>query len=92
MAALRKSLAESKVIQVARTGPAQYVFPWALVYDHALPNPDATQFCPVLDEWAEDGRRHDEAIGARCPAQRGAIACAGRSNLPLWVVRTVTSD
>jgi hypothetical protein len=65
--ALRGTLAESKVIQVARTGPAQYVFPWALVYDLSLPNPDAAEFCPVLEDWGEDGRRPDAELRTSCP-------------------------
>src|SRR5205807_4162976 len=34
---LTSELKQSATIQVARTGPAQYVFPWDLVYDYPLP-------------------------------------------------------
>lgn len=34
-----KALIESSVIQVARTGHANYAIPWALVYEHPMPGP-----------------------------------------------------
>jgi hypothetical protein len=67
IAALRTSLAESKVIQIARTGPAQYVFPWSLVYDHALTEPTQVEFCPVIQEWDETGRRRNRSPLSNCP-------------------------
>jgi hypothetical protein len=69
---LRKALSSRKVIQVARTGAAQYVFPWALVYDIPLPDrtdPDRLEWCPSLEEdWAPNGRRTKPPAEA-CPYQ-----------------------
>lgn len=43
---LRETLGTSRTpIQIAATKSAQYVFPWALVYDHALVEGNA-KFCP----------------------------------------------
>ena len=47
---LSKVLADTSIIQVARTTPANYVFPWGLVYEHPLDNPSAYQFCKVINE------------------------------------------
>jgi len=68
---LQKALSSRTVIQVARTGAAQYVFPWALVYDIPLPDrtdPDKLAWCPSLQEWASNGRR-TQAPAAACPYQ-----------------------
>jgi hypothetical protein len=55
---LRKTLQISSIIQVARTGPANYIFPWALVYQYPLPGPDKDiKFCRITDEWDQSGRR-----------------------------------
>ncbi len=65
---LRETLADGAVIQVARTTPANYVFPWALVYEHPLPGPRADlRFCPVIEQWSEEGRRPNPAPGTSCP-------------------------
>lgn len=63
---LRSSLDRSRVIQVARTGPAHYVFPWALVYQHPLIDRDAARLCPVTHLWNDDGRM-DASPSPRCP-------------------------
>jgi CHAT domain-containing protein len=65
---MRRALAERGVIQVARTGPANYVFPWALVYDYQLSRDAKPKFCPVVREW-EHGER---------PAQHGQLYCPHR--------------
>ena len=67
--ALRAAISKSsRVIQVARTGYADYVFPWALVYDHPLPGVESDyKFCPIIDEWGNDGRRVVADIGLCCP-------------------------
>ncbi len=55
---LRQKLETSSIIQVSRTGPANYVFPWTLVYQYPLPGPSARiQFCKVTQEWDESGDR-----------------------------------
>lgn len=55
---LRKTLETSSIIQVARTGPANYVFPWALVYQYPLPGPDQDiKFCRITTEWDQSGKR-----------------------------------
>ena len=53
----RQTLASTSVIQVARTGSAGYVLPWALLYDYKLPNKDRIQWCDVINEWRRDGIR-----------------------------------
>lgn len=63
---LRAALAERAVIQVARTGPANYVFPWALLYDYPLPGDRDPKFCPVVKEWAQ-GVRPDQHAQPHCP-------------------------
>jgi hypothetical protein len=62
-------LAGSSVIQIARTGPAQYVFPWSLVYDFPLLAAKDSQltFCPVIKEWQPNGRRANGPIREKCP-------------------------
>jgi hypothetical protein len=49
------ALEKSTVIQIARTGPANYVFPWALVYEYPMPgNLEAEnkyELCPIIEEW-----------------------------------------
>jgi hypothetical protein len=68
---VQKALSSRAVIQVARTSAAQYVFPWALVYDIPLPdrtNPAKLEWCPSLQEWAANGRR-TKPPGAACPYQ-----------------------
>jgi hypothetical protein len=59
MRALQKRLESSSIIQVSRTGPANYVFPWGLIYQYPLPGPgDQIKFCKVVnEEWAESGVR-----------------------------------
>jgi hypothetical protein len=47
---LRKALATATVIQVSRTGPPSYVFPWALVYEPPLVDPRRLQTCKVVNE------------------------------------------
>ena len=63
---LLKVLRKSGVIQIARTGPANYVFPWALIYDYPLTNRNELKACPVFDEWNEAGFR-DSDLETSCP-------------------------
>jgi hypothetical protein len=67
---LQQPLSSRTVIQVSRTSPAQYVYPWALVYDIPMPDlndPNKIHWCPVIDEeWDEGGVRHGPA-DERCP-------------------------
>jgi len=65
---LRSTLADTATIQVARTGPAQYVFPWGLVYDYELVSEKDYKICKVVDEeWGLNSRRKDGPIPTRCP-------------------------
>jgi hypothetical protein len=75
---LVRVLTKASVIQVTRTGPAQYVFPWALVYEYPLVSAEKWLFCPVIDEeWSPDGVRHPKEEcspdGVRRP--RAGICC-----------------
>jgi hypothetical protein len=69
---LKKTLSSRTVIQIARTGAAQYVFPWAIVYDIPLPDrtdPNKLAWCPSLEkEWGPNGRR-TQAPTPACPYQ-----------------------
>lgn len=47
---LREVLKSKAVIQNARSGLAQYVFPWAMIYDYPLPNFDKPRYCQVFQE------------------------------------------
>jgi len=53
----KRTITSTSVIQVARTGPAEYVLPWALLYDYPLPNKDRIDWCDVIKEWGRDGIR-----------------------------------
>ncbi len=55
---LQFALRQQSVIQIARTGLAQYVFPWAAVYSHGLTGNTANwRYCDVIaTEWP-NGRR-----------------------------------
>ena len=53
----RRTITSTSVIQVARTGPAEYVLPWALLYDYPLPDEDRIDWCDVIKEWGSDGIR-----------------------------------
>jgi LysM repeat protein len=58
-----KALSEAAVIQVARTGPATYIFPWALVYSYPLEENMAERYrsCRTLrEEWDEHAVRTKE--------------------------------
>ena len=66
---LRKRLATSTVIQVARleSTPANYVFPWGLLYDHPLSGTsDQYKVCPVVWQWSDEGVR-TKPFGIACP-------------------------
>jgi hypothetical protein len=63
---LRESLARSTVIQVARTGEAEYAFPWALVYQYPLDDKDNLRPCEVLKEWNAAGMRA-KGVEEQCP-------------------------
>jgi CHAT domain len=68
MRALQKRLEKSSIIQVSRTGPANYVFPWGLLYQYPLPGPsERFKFCRIVkEEWADDGTRQKSPEPA-CP-------------------------
>ncbi|HUQ30733.1 MAG TPA: hypothetical protein VM095_01380 [Pyrinomonadaceae bacterium] len=61
----KEALLKKGVIQVARTGEAQYVFPWALVYDIPLPDMTKVAYCPIVKEWS--GGVRDKAPTEQCP-------------------------
>jgi len=68
IAALRAAIAHSSIIQIARTGPAQYAFPWSLVYDFPLPGPSSEfRFCKAIREWESEGGRTGDVPDV-CPA------------------------
>jgi hypothetical protein len=66
----QQALASRTVIQIARTGIAQYVYPWAMLYDIPLPNrniPDRLRYCDVLKkEWEPEAHRAGPAK-EKCP-------------------------
>jgi hypothetical protein len=65
--ALSKALAQSGIVQVARTGPAQYVFPWALLYVHPMPGSiSPPRWCDILQKWSKDGICN-EPVAKSCP-------------------------
>lgn len=64
---LQQTLLTSKIIQVARTASAHYVFPWGLIYQYPLPGPSKRfTFCKVMNEWSEDGKR-TKPMATSCP-------------------------
>ena len=64
---LQKALVESTAIQVARTAPATYVFPWDIVYDYPLFDRAEYSLCPIIDEeWGGRGRRNSP-VARKCP-------------------------
>jgi hypothetical protein len=64
---LESTIQDSSLIQISRTGPAQYVFPWALLYSHnLLGDSSAWRYCEVIDDQWKDGRRSGSPLG-RCP-------------------------
>jgi hypothetical protein len=68
---LLRLLASSSIIQVANTGPAQYVFPWTLVYEYVLEGEDPNNWveCKVIgEEWSRDGVR-TAPLRTACPHQ-----------------------
>jgi hypothetical protein len=51
---LAASLESRRVIQISRTTHAQYVYPWAMIYDIPLPNRTIAgklRWCKVIAEW-----------------------------------------
>ena len=60
-----KTLEQGTVIQIARTGPANYVFPWALVYEYPMPGPKY-ELCDVILEWGKNGIREKDPED-QCP-------------------------
>jgi hypothetical protein len=68
---LLQSISEATVIQVSRTGPATYVFPWAMVYEYPLEEglPATFESCKTLwNEWDENALRTKEPE-LKCPYQ-----------------------
>jgi len=64
---LQQALASGCIIQIARTGRANYVFPWALLYDYPMPGTHKERrMCPVTNEWSDDGIRKG-GPQERCP-------------------------
>ncbi len=73
---LEEALTEPCVIQVARTTPAQYVFPWALLYSYPMEKAeqDRWAFCPIIDEeWSEVGIRR--ATQSEEEAKKRRVCC-----------------
>ncbi len=69
-AQLRQVLASGNdVIQVARTGPAQYIFPWTLVYEYPFTGLEKDwRTCNVIKEqWSEEGVRFKGLDAKSCP-------------------------
>jgi len=66
---LFEKLDKAGVIQVARTGPASYVFPWALLYEYPMEGPEYRSCDVITDEWNEEGERHKPA-GDSCPYRK----------------------
>src|SRR5262249_28591490 len=64
--ALRKALATTSLLQVSRTVRAEYVFPWALVYDIPMSGPDF-RFCRITQEWDPSGTRNIAEKYNSCP-------------------------
>jgi hypothetical protein len=55
---IKRALRDASIIQVARTEQANYVFPWALIYEHPMPG-GKFEYCPIIDEeWDDQGVRH----------------------------------
>jgi hypothetical protein len=70
---IQTALARPSVIQVARTAPANYVFPWALIYDIPLIGPKI-EYCKIIDEeWNANGIRKLSAQSDRCPYEADDI-------------------
>lgn len=77
---LQQVLDETAIIQVARTGSANYAFPWALIYDYEMDDPfepddpeepdgkkkTVYKKCKSLSEWNQDGIRTGR-IEKKCP-------------------------
>jgi hypothetical protein len=65
------ALEKRTVIQVARTGLAQYVYPWALLYDIPLPDRNVSgglRWCEVIEkEWSGFGGRREGKPAEACP-------------------------
>jgi hypothetical protein len=64
---VRVALAQGTVIQIARTGSANYVFPWSLVYDFPIDEKQQIKFCRVVKEWDESSGRRDGPLRTSCP-------------------------
>jgi hypothetical protein len=64
-AELHKALSRTTVIQAARTGEAEYAFPWALVYQYPLDDKDNLRPCEVIKEWNAAGVR-TKGVEDRC--------------------------
>ena len=67
----QQSISDATVIQVSRTGPATYVFPWAMVYEYPLEEGMRKTYesCRTLwEEWDENAVRTKKA-GMQCPHQ-----------------------
>ncbi|HTU10588.1 MAG TPA: CHAT domain-containing protein [Allosphingosinicella sp.] len=64
---VRAALARGTVVQIARTGSANYVFPWSLVYDFPIDEKRPLKFCPVVREWDEQSGRRTGPHATACP-------------------------
>jgi len=65
-------LATRTIIQVARTEMAQYVFPWAMIYDIPLPHKridGKLRWCDVLKEWSNPEGKRSGLPQESCPYQ-----------------------
>jgi hypothetical protein len=69
---LQEALAQTSVIQVARTKgvPIEYVFPWGLIYDHNLEMDTAKwSYCEIIGKEWKDGRRTG-SFAEQCPEHK----------------------
>ena len=59
-------LESAAIIQVARTGPASYVFPWGVLYEYPMEGPEYRPCDIITEEWDENGQR-DKSADISCP-------------------------
>jgi hypothetical protein len=70
--ALKTALTQTAVIQVARTRgvPAEFVFPWGLIYDHDLSmDTSKWKYCKVIEKEWVNGRRKG-SFDKPCPLSK----------------------
>jgi hypothetical protein len=71
--AFLQNLSTGKLLQVARTRQAKYIFPWALIYQYRLQvEPSAFRHCDILKEWDKNGLRQKNSFADCCPYEQEA--------------------